>query len=166
MVKRHFRNVVVAKLQADRLQHAPAGRLRHPRVRHAATRHGAAVDLLELVAVHRIVEEEGEVREEIEPRMHEVGVHPRRRIPLASRPLRGEAVARAFAAVARIDGAEAPDPAGLDRARWNLVSRVPAGRVRHPGQGEPVAIVAVRVAQDAVHAPQLLRVPPGPVGLA
>ena len=50
-----------------------------------------------------------------------------------------------LAAVGRIDGAEAIDQAGLDRAQRNLVGRIPVAVVAHRGDAKPVASSPLRV---------------------
>jgi hypothetical protein len=147
---------VVPGLAADGVLDVPSEEARHPPVRHAPTGRHAAVRLLDLVAVDRVLEEVGEVREEIEPvAEHEAG-HPRRRA--ARGPLRvgGKAVAVGLAPVRVVDVSESSDEPLVDRPLRHLVGRVPVGPVAHAREREAVPRVAEAVAQDAVDLPQVV----------
>ena len=77
--------------------------------------HLAPVLLLELVAVDGVVEKEGEVRKQVKPIVEEIAMDMGRRICGAPPPLPGGTVAMGMAAVALIQGTEAPDEAAIAR---------------------------------------------------
>ena len=125
--------------------------------------HAAAVELLELVAIHR-VGGVGEVRIEIETIVHRVAVHTQgpgtKRLP----PARGEAIAVGFAAIGGVVVAEAADGTGSHRTAGNLVGRIPLPAIAHGQQVEAAIGVAPRVLDDAIHFCQIFGKFPGPGG--
>jgi hypothetical protein len=102
-------DVVVAKVKSQYVLDLAAIELLFPRARHIATAHGAAIHLLELVAVHRVAQEEREVRIQAEGRADHVGASAGCARIIGFRPGPGEAGARTLAAVGRVDCAEAAD---------------------------------------------------------
>ena len=117
----------------------------------------APLGLLELVAVYlgrvqvdRMLEEEGEVRKQVELRLDRIGVQAKLAVVHASHCLVRQAVALGATPVAGVDGAEAADQARVDRALRDLVGRVPAGRVPHRSDRGAVGVVAERVAENAI----------------
>ena len=72
---------------------------------------GAAVELAELVAVDRVVEEIGEVVEQRQVLADDVGLGLGLRVALGAGPAARQAVAARLAAVGRIERAEAADHA-------------------------------------------------------
>ena len=116
----------------------------------------AVVGLLELVAVHRIVEEVREVGEQIELVLEPVG----RRLELAAgerrRIVERQAVALRLAAVAVVERAVAADEAVVDRALGDLVGRVPLAAVGHRGDAELAVADRHHVAQHRVALPEVV----------
>ena len=113
-------------------------------------RRRAPVGLRELVAVDRVVEEVGEVGEQLELPVRHVGVDFGRPFLAALPPRAREAVAVRPAAVGRVDQVEAAELTGVHGAPRDLVGRVPACRIPHAGEVPAVRPVALRVAQHAV----------------
>ena len=79
------------------------------------------VGLAKLIAVHRIVEEVCEVREQVQVVPDSVAHNLEGGITVRSLPLDGAAVAVCVAAVCRIQGAEAGDDPFVDRTLRDLV---------------------------------------------
>ena len=119
--------------------------------------------LLDLVAVNRVVQEIGEVLEQVQPALQRVGGHAGRSRPARLQPVERQAVARGPAGVGVVDGAEARQTTRLDRAQRDLVGRVPVGVVPHAGDGEPVLQVALAVAHHGVHLAHIVGPLPRPV---
>src|SRR5439155_3359554 len=88
IVQANLGDVVVPELQTRRVLDVAADPRSAPGVRQLASAYRAPVDLLDLVAIDRIVQEECEVRKKIQPRMDEVGIRPRGRGSIAFHPLR------------------------------------------------------------------------------
>jgi hypothetical protein len=125
--------------------------------------HLAPVLLFELVAVHRVVEKEGEVRKQVQPVVEEIAVDMGGAVRGAPPPLPGGAVAMGVAAVALIQGTEASDVAAVHGAARYLIGGVPVPAVAHGGQVETVEGVTAAVAQYAVVAAILVGMVPGTV---
>ena len=122
--------------------------------------HLTPVLLLELVAVHRVVEKEGEVRKEVQPIVEEIAMDMGRAVRGAPSPLPGGAVAMGVAAVALIQSTEAPDEAAVHGAARYLIGGVPVPAVAHGGQIETIEGVAPAVAQHPVVAAVLVGMVP------
>src|SRR5262249_36523193 len=117
--------------------------------------HGCTIDpplvlLLELVAVHGVVQEVGEVREEVQAVVDGVPLDLGEPPPAALPPFAGEARAVRPAVVGGVERPEAIDEPGVDGALRDLVGGVPSSRIAHGGQAQPVLLAASRVAEDAV----------------
>ena len=121
-------------------------------MRHLRAGDETMIGLLHLVAVHRIVEEVGEVREQIEVVADAVRGDAGRRVAVAAAvlPVGGPAVTIRVAAVGRIDRTEPADQAGADRAIGDLVGGIPLAVIAHRRQREAVDLIALAVAQHAV----------------
>ena len=100
-------------------------------MRHLHAGDEAVIDLLLLVAVDRIVEEEREVRDQVEVVAEAVGRDLGQRLVAAVLPLRADAVAIGVAAVGRVDRAEAVDQPVVDRALRRGFGGVPLAVVAH-----------------------------------
>src|SRR5262245_58927285 len=86
-------NVVVPELNPDGVMHLVAADTREAAVRNPRTRREAVIDLLHLVAVLRIVKEEGEVRDEVQVVLGAVAGDLRQRRTRAALPFADDAVA-------------------------------------------------------------------------
>jgi hypothetical protein len=151
---------VVAQLQPEGVAAVAATERGVPAAARRQAEHVALLGLLELVAVHRIVQEEREVRVQVQARLDRVGIELETAVGQPAFGLERQAVARGVAAVGRIDRAEAADQALIDRALRNLVGRVPVCRIRHRGERRTVAGLSDAVAQHAVDPVKLFRVLP------
>ena len=124
LVKPDLADRVVAPVAADREGQRNArdrgGKLLPDR----APEHAALVALLELVAVHRVVEKISEVRGQAETVIQPVEVDLR----VAEMAVARQPDPRRLTAEIRVDVAEAPDQPAVDRALRHLVGRIP-GRV-------------------------------------
>ena len=110
VIQADVRDVVVAELHADGVLHrAAAPTAPSRRWLTFAPLTNAVIGLLELIAVHRVVEEEGEVREQVEVVADAVGGDLGGGVAARPLPLDRAAVAVGVAAVGRIDRAEAAD---------------------------------------------------------
>src|SRR2546427_3005579 len=116
----------------------------------------APVDLLELVAVHRVVEKIGEVGEEAQPVIEDIRAQMTGGSRVAAMGLARERVAAGPPGVRRIDGAEAANQSLVDGSQGYLVGRVPVGVVRLGGQREAAKEIAVAVAHEAVGGPEAI----------
>ena len=114
-------DVVVAAPQADAglsLQPAKAPVEGMPRVK---TAKGAAVELVELVAIDGIVEEVGEIVVELQVGTHDIGAEIGLAVFARMRKIAGQAEAAGDAAVGRIERAETADDALVDGALRDLI---------------------------------------------
>ena len=123
----------------------------------------AAVELPELVADVRLAEIVGEVVEQVQRRMDDIGFHLRRRIRVALRPARRQREAARIAAVGRIERAVARNEADVDRTLRHLIRRVPAIGIGHAGDGEPVVARALRPFRDRIDLAHFVGPRPRPV---
>src|SRR5262249_31680762 len=146
VIEAEARDVVVPHLSADDVLRFVIGPAADSSMRQLAAGDVAVIALLELVAVDWIVQEEGEVREEIQVGRAAVRRSLRRRGAARALPLDRPAVTVGVAAVAGIDGAEAVDRAGLDGALRHLVGGAPPARIAHAGERQAVDRVAAAVA--------------------
>ena len=149
-MERDLADAIGPQLHADRVLGRTAQQRRRPAVRGAAAGHPAPIDLLLLIAVHRIVEVEREVRHEVERVAHGVGRHLRERPRSAALPLEGDAVTAGLAAVGRVDGAEAIDQPVVDGALRRRLGGVPGAVIPRIREGQAVDAVAAAVAQHGV----------------
>ena len=117
--------------------------------------------LMELIAEHGIVEEIGEVVEEIELTLDGVSI----RLPIARvigpGDARRERKTIGVAAIARVFRAIESDQ--RDRTLRDLVGRVPLIGIGHAGDGQPVERGALGVAHHSVELAHIIRMDPGPV---
>src|SRR6185295_10240804 len=104
-----------------------------PPVAHPGAADEAVVRLLELIPALGIVEEEREVREQIEVVAEAEAAHFDRRVVSRSLPFERAAVARRIAAVSVVEATEAIDEAFVDRAERNLIGGVPHRAIAHAG---------------------------------
>ena len=121
------------------------------------------VELFELVAVHRVREEVGEVGEERHVVEEPVGLHARDRARAGAPPLAPHRVTARGAGVGRVDEAEAGDVTALHRALRDLIGRAPITVVELAAQPEAAAVAPARVAQQPAEPPELVRPLPRPV---
>ena len=124
-------DVVVAALQADaglRLKPAKAPIEGVPCIEAAE---GAAVELVELVAIDGVVEEIGEIVVELQVGADDIGVDLALAVFARMRKIAGQAEAAGDAAVGRIERAEAADHALVDGALRHLVGRIPGVGIGH-----------------------------------
>ena len=119
--------------------------------------------LLELVAVDGIVQEVGEVAEQVQLVFRGVGDDVGLLVRGAAVPFAREAVARGTAAVGGVDLAEAVDYFLVDGAHGDLVAGVPDAVVSEGGEAGAVLAVAEAVADDAVELLVGVAVVPGAV---
>ena len=123
----------------------------------------ARIALVELVAMHGIVLEVGEVRPQLQPVVF--GVEPRLQITVAVVvvPLSGNDRARGASAVARIERAKAAQRAGFDQVLRHLIGGIPV-RVVAETLDRPAAIgIAAACAQQAVDLAHVVGILPRPV---
>ena len=119
--------------------------------------------LMELVAQRRIVEVIGEVVEEIETALDDIGVGLPRAAIVGLRHARREREAVDAAAVTGIFRIEAAQQAAGDGTQRNLVRRIPAVAISHRRRGKAVGRGALRVADHTVELAHLIRIAPGSV---
>ncbi len=136
-----------------------------PRLACRRAHHRAVFALRELIALHRVVEKIGEIRDQRQLGADRVNIDVAVHVAVGLAPLAGQAVAARLSAIARIDGAEAVDQAALHGTLRDLVGRIPVGRVTHRRDVEAVAERTLRVAQHAVQLVKFLRVVPRAVGV-
>ena len=110
----------------------------------------ASLELLELIAVFRIVEEVGEVVEELHSVANDIGGETGRVVRPRALPVERAAVAKGLAPVGLLDEPEPADQPAVDGALRNLVGRVPVVPVSQKRQRDAVAGVSLRVSDDAV----------------
>ena len=134
-----------------------------PALTDPAARDEPVVRLLELVAVHRIVEKVREVREEIEVVADPVRADLRAHVLASALPLDRPAVAVGVAAVGLVDCAKPVDASRRDRARRNLIGRIPGPAVSHAGHGEPIQRVTPAETDHTVELAEIVGVQPRPV---
>ena len=118
--------------------------------------HEPVIGLLELIAVLGVVEEIGEVREQVEVVLEAVGAERGAGVPAATLPLDRRAVARRLSAISRIDQAKSPDASVCHRARRDLIGRVPRPAITHQRRRQAVARIAPRVANQPVELSQIV----------
>ena len=150
-------DVVIAALHADaglRLQAAKAPVEGMPRIE---TAEGAAVELVELVAIDGIVEEVGEIVVELQVGAHDIGAEIALAVFARMRKIAGQAEAAGDAAVGRIERAETADDALVDGALRDLIGRVPGVGISHRRQRQPVGRGALAVAHHAVELADIVR---------
>ena len=150
-------DVVIAALHADAglsLEAAKAPVEGMPRVEAAE---GAAVELVELVAIDGIVEEIGEIVVELQVGTHDIGAEIALAVFARMRKIAGQAEAAGDAAVGRIERAETADDALVDGALRHLIGRVPGVGIGHRRQREPVGRGALAVAHHAVDLAHIVR---------
>ena len=114
-------DVVVADLRADRGLRIEAGELVAHQVAGIHAQELALVGLLELVALVGIVEEVGEIVEEVQRRIDAVGLDDAGAAIVALAPAQAERIALGVAAVGLVDRAE-PAEAPSDTARTGIWS--------------------------------------------
>ena len=131
-----------------------------PPVGDSPARGHAALGLLELIAVLRVVEEIGEVRKQVQAVVQQEAGCPQRRGALRLLILGGEALAVRLPSIAGIEKTETRDEALGDGAFRDLVGRIPVRPIAHASQREPVAIVAAAVPQDAIDLAVIVRTHP------
>src|SRR5262245_38063445 len=88
---------------------------RVPGLGEIAAHHDPPIGLLELVSVDGIVEEEGEVRKQIEAIIDQISIGPGETLVVLVRPLTVQAKARGPATVGRINRPEARNQTLIDR---------------------------------------------------
>ena len=142
--------VIVLQLQADGGVRLHLIRMRMPGVAGVDAAGDAPVRLAELVAIDRVVEKIGEVRIQLELVADQVSARFRGGVAAGPAPHAGEAVAAGGAAIGSIDGVEARQRTGVDRALRHLVGGVPLAAVGHRRHRKPVVGVALAVAQHAI----------------
>ena len=163
---------VVADLQADAVLGLAPEERHVPLVGRLEARGHALVHLLELVGrrVGRVVQEVGEVREQVEVVVEGVGHQLRGGGVVAPVPLGNRAVALRVAAGGRVQRAEAADleAAGdgvvaREGALRDLVGAVPLAAIGEAQHAPPERVVAGAVAEDAVALPEVVALLPGTV---
>jgi hypothetical protein len=82
---------------------------------------GAAIKLVELVAIDGVIEEISEVVEELQVGTHDIGADLALAVLARLRPVAGQAEAAGGAAIGRIERAEAANNALIDSALRDLV---------------------------------------------
>jgi hypothetical protein len=163
VVQAHLADAVAAPLRAEAQQAVEPRNLVAHRMRALRTENAAPVGLLELVALDRVVQEVGEVGEQVEPVVD--GVRAELGVAAGSlvEPLARQADALRLAAVRRVQAAEARQLAAAEEALGHLVGRGPAALVGHAGDAEAARGRALRVAQHGVGFLQVLGHVPGAV---
>ena len=144
------RDVVVAGLQPDAGLGFDAGKSHIESVAGVETGKRAAIELAELVAVDGIVEEIGEIVEELQRRADHIGADLALAVLARLRPVARQAETARGSAVGGIERAEPVDEALIDGALRHLIGRRPAVRIGHRGKRKAVGGGALAVAQHAV----------------
>ena len=130
-------DVVIAGLAADGGVEHHRTQVVHDAIADSAAVDDPAIDLFDLVAADWIVEQKGEIREQIEAVAGGVGQRAQlTRFGGAQPQSREDLMAGGVAALARIEGAETVDESLLDRAGGDLARAVPVSRVAHLAHGE------------------------------
>ena len=163
VIQADVRDVVVAKLNADRILDSPARPATEPPVTQSCARDEAMIGLAELIAVLRVVEEVSEVGEQVQVVREAERRQLRARVVSRALPFERSAVAVRIAAIRRVDRPEPIERSIVYGARRNLVGRVPDAAVPHPREREAVLRVAAAVADEAVDLPEAVRLVPRPV---
>ena len=162
--QRQPHDVVIADLHAERVLHVMAAPPRLPLLKRLHAGDEAVIELLVLIAVHRIVEIEREVVEEHQVVADAVGLNFAQRRALAVLPFGGDAVAIACARRRSDRWIRSGRSAPASIARCGDASRgVPLAVVAHHGQRQAVDVVAAAVAHDAIELSVLVGPIPGPV---
>src|SRR5258705_12356558 len=104
----------------------------------------ALVHLRELVAVHGVVQEKREIREQPQVRADRIRAYTSGSCFVAPDPLGAEAVARGVPAIGWIDGAEERHAATADRPQRHLASAGPGRALAHRCEREAFLLVAKR----------------------
>ena len=154
---------VTPQLHADGALGVPPEEVAQPSVGDPAPGRHAAFSLLELITVLWIVEEVGEIGEQVQAVVQQESGRTQRRGAVRTLILGGEALAVRLPAITGVNEAETRNEPFSDGAFRHLVGRRPIGPIAHPGQRESVAIVAAAVAQDAVDLAVVVRPYPGSV---
>ena len=150
LVQPDVRDVVVPELQTKRVLHRASAPHLETAMREPGAGDEAMVCLVELVAANGIVQEEGEVGEQVEVVADPVGRHARRGVSVRALPLQRSAVTVGVAAIRAIDRPESVDrPVGNRPVRY-LVGGVPGPSISHPGDRESVERVALAVSEQTV----------------
>src|SRR6266853_6075139 len=131
MIQPHLGDVVVPNLHADGVLHGSSPHTAETSMRDLPTHYPAIIDLLLLIAAHRVIEEEREVRDQIEIVLDAVEGDLGQRLAAAVLPFRSDAVSRSRAAVTRIDAPEASDETLRDGALGRRFGGVPLPVIPH-----------------------------------
>eukprot|EP01035_Chromulina_nebulosa_P009029 gene9028-12205_t len=91
VIQSEFADDIIPHLCADGGLTRPARPCAAPRARERATKNGALVALVELITVDRVVEEVGEIGEQIQPRADRIGVEMGRAVRIPARQIEGQA---------------------------------------------------------------------------
>src|SRR5258705_4247850 len=127
----HLHDVVVTHLHAEGVLDGAAAPPRLPLLERLYSRHETVVQLVLLIAVHRIVEEEREVRDEIEIVGDAVRLHLGQHTARALLPFAAARVAVRMATISRINRSKAIDETGIDGTLRRRLRGVPATVVPH-----------------------------------
>ena len=121
------------------------------------------VELLELVAIDRVVEKVGEVRKQLQAIVDRVEPAAHLRIAIARPERKRQHVAVRVAAAGRIDETVAVDPTVGDRTFGNLIAAGPAVVVGAEGQADPAVRRFAQPAQQPARGALVHRQLPGAV---
>ena len=109
------------------------------------------IGLRELIAVDRIVEKVGEVGEQFEPVVDEIGINLRARPIIGFPPRAGQAVAMRRAAVGGVNRIKTIfDQTAVDGALRDLIGGIPFRFVGHGGDVETIGLITAAVAKHAI----------------
>ena len=139
---------VVPHLKPGRKIEVAAGKGGDPLPTQSAPEHQALVGLLELIAVHGIVEQVGKTRNQAEIVADDVKLPLVEPAAAAAVPPKGQAVTAGFAARSFIEQAKTIDEAGFDGPLRHLIGRQPSSVVKKRGQAETALRVAEAVTQE------------------
>ena len=156
-------DIVLAELQAKGVLRLFAEDVAEQRVRSRGSPMHAAILLFELIAVLRVIEEVGKIREQIEVVIHPVEQDFRRGMVVEAMPLGLQAVARALAAGALVERAKAIHESALDRPLRELIRGRPVAAISHAGDAPAMLLGAAAVGDEPVDFLVVVRVHPRPV---
>ena len=158
--QRDLIDIVEAALQADAVQHVERADLADEGHARMNAIDGAPVGLLELVALHRVVEKIGEVGKQVEAVADGIGIDLVAATVEVGIARRGQRIARRASAVGGVEGTEARDIAAIDGPLPDLVGGVPLAVVAHQRHVESIGLGSLRQFQHPVELLVTIRMVP------
>src|SRR4051812_21661991 len=128
-----------------------------PPIRDSASAGDTALGLFELIAMLWVIEEVGEIREQVQAVVQQKAGCAHRRGPGRVLIVRVKALAVRLPAIASIDETEPGNQTFGDGAFRHLIRRFPVGPIADASQREPVTIVTTAVPQNTVDLAVIVR---------